>query len=107
LEMHSEESELRQFGDDLAGKHPALEPVADLGNDAFADELADRVADRALLVVEECVDGEIVEGIQSGRCCGWRGHEVNPRQRKDRVTDALALKRWVLQHLRFRSRSPC
>ena len=64
LEVHPEEAELRELADHLARQHAALEPVADLGHDLLADELAHGVADRPLLVVEERVDAR---GSRAGR----------------------------------------
>ena len=43
-----------------------LEPVADVRHDLVADEGADGVADVALLVGEEAVDGEVVVGADRG-----------------------------------------
>ena len=50
--------------EELAREDALLEPVADLVEDVVAHELADGVADRPLLVVEEGVDREVVEGIE-------------------------------------------
>ena len=73
LEVHPEEPELRQLLEDLAREDPLLEPVADLRDDALADELPHGVADRPLLVVEERVEREEVERVE-GRRGGGRGH---------------------------------
>ena len=51
--MHPEQTELRELGEDLEREDPFLEPVTDLLEHVVADELANRVADRTLLVVEE------------------------------------------------------
>ena len=66
--MHPEEPELRELLDELAREDPLLEPVADLGQNALADELPHGVADRPLLVVEERVEREEVERVERGRC---------------------------------------
>jgi hypothetical protein len=75
--VHAEEPELRELGDDLAGKDALLEPVADVGHDLLADELPHSVADRLLLVVEEGVDREEVMGVERGKH-GSCGHGVEP-----------------------------
>ncbi len=54
------------------GNDSLLEPVADLVQDVVAHELPDRVADRPLLVVEECVDREVVERVEGGTLGGRR-----------------------------------
>ena len=43
-----------------------LEPVGDVGQDAVAHELAHGVAEHALLVGEQCVEGEEVERVEIG-----------------------------------------
>jgi hypothetical protein len=58
----------------LARQDALLEPVADVGKDALADEPAHRVADRALLVVEERVEREEVEWVELSRCLSCRRH---------------------------------
>ena len=63
--MHAEEAELAELRDQLARQDSLLEPVADLRHHLLADELADRVADRLLLVVEEGVEREEVERIKA------------------------------------------
>ena len=68
--MHPEEAELRELLEDLAREDALLEPVADLVEDVVAHELAHGVADRALLVVEERVDREVVERVE-GRDARW------------------------------------
>ena len=70
--MHPEETELRELLEDLAREDAFLEPVADLVEDVVAHELPDRVANRALLVVEQCVDCEVVERVESGTLSGRR-----------------------------------
>ena len=64
--MHPEEAELRELLEDLAREDALLEPVADVLEDVVAHELAHGVADRALLVVEERVDREVVERVEGG-----------------------------------------
>ena len=73
VEVHPEEPELAELRDQLAREDPLLEPVADLGEDVLADELPHRVANRPLLVVEEGVDREVVERVES-RELGRRRH---------------------------------
>ena len=63
----------------LARQDALLEPVADLGQHALADELADGVADRALLVVEQRVEREEVERVEGGSVPGsWSPRWVPP-----------------------------
>ncbi|MEJ7569705.1 MAG: hypothetical protein WKF41_15755 [Gaiellaceae bacterium] len=70
VEVHPEEAELAELRDQLAREDALLEPVADLGQHAFADELADGVANRPLLVVEECVETEEVQRVEGGLRAG-------------------------------------
>ena len=77
MQVHAEEPELRELRDHLAREDALLEPVADLGQDLLADELPHGVPDRLLLVVEERVDREEVERVESGRG-GGRGHGKEP-----------------------------
>ena len=60
LEVHAEEPELADLGGELRGDRRLLEPVADVRVHALLDERAHRVADQALLVVEEMVEVEEV-----------------------------------------------
>jgi hypothetical protein len=48
-------------------------PCPDVGQHALAHELAHGVADRLLLVVEQRVEGEEVERVESGEL-GRHGH---------------------------------
>ena len=84
--MHSEETELAQFADELTREHPLLEPVADLVQDVVAHELPDRVADGALLVVEEGVDREVVERVEGGTLGGGRHASDILRNAVERLT---------------------
>ena len=84
MQVHAEETELRELGDHLAREDALLEPVSDLGQDLLADELPHGVADRLLLLVEERVDREEVEWVESGRG-GGRGHGKGPPE-VERVT---------------------
>ena len=63
--------------DELARQDPLLEPLADLGHDPLADELAHRVADRPLLVVEERVDREEVARVEIGSAWRWSPREAS------------------------------
>ena len=74
MQVHAEETELCELGDHLAREDALLEPVADLGEDLLADELPHGVADRLLLLVEERVDREEVEGVES-----WAARRSWPR----------------------------
>jgi hypothetical protein len=84
--MHAEEAELADLRHELARQDPLLEPLADVGDDAVAHELPHRVADRALLVVEQRVDREEVARVER-RLLGGRGHgrivRVNPPPGRD------------------------
>src|SRR5581483_2614506 len=80
LEMHAEEAELRELLRELARQDRLLEPLADLGEDAVAYELAHGVADRALLVVQEGVDREEVARVEARRLRRGR-HGRNPSAR--------------------------
>jgi hypothetical protein len=72
LEVHPEQAEPRKLRDQLGGKLAALEPLADVRLDLIRDELAHRVANRALLVGEEGVEREEVARVElrllRGRC---------------------------------------
>ena len=87
VQVHAEETELCELGDHLAREDALLEPVSDLGEDLLADELPHGVADRLLLLVEERVDREEVEGVESWRG-GGRGHGKDLRESK-RVTPKI------------------
>ncbi len=71
--MHAVQAELRQLAHQLAREHALLEPVADLGQDPLAHELAHGVAYGALLLVEQAVEREVVEGVEGGEL-GRDGH---------------------------------
>ena len=92
LEVHAHQAEARKLGVDLPRQQALLEPLADLGQDALADELAHRVADRALLLGEESVDGEEVAGVELGRCGRLRRDAKEPssaRERRERGVDVV------------------
>ena len=72
--MHAQEAELRELGEDLAREDALFEPVADLVEDVVAHELADGVANRAFLVVEEGIDREVVERVEGGGTLGRGRH---------------------------------
>jgi len=76
LEMHPEETELRELLKDLPREDPLLEPVADVIENVVADELPHRVADRPFLVVEKRVDCEEVERVES-RTLGRGRHALD------------------------------
>ena len=76
MQVHAEEAELRQLGVDLAREDALLEPLADLREHTFADELPHGVADRALLVRQQRVDREEVARVQRLWRRGLRGHEM-------------------------------
>ena len=65
--------------DDVAGQDPLLEPVADVGQDPLADEAANGVADRPLLVVEQSVDVEKVVRVERASGLGRGRHCCPPR----------------------------
>jgi hypothetical protein len=77
--VHPEEAEPRQLAEQLPRQDSLLEPVADLGKDALADELADGVADRPLLVVEQAVDVEKVVRVERASGLGRGRHCCPPR----------------------------
>ena len=70
--MHPEQAQACEFRDQLAGQLAALEPFADVRLDPLGDELANGVADRALLVGEEGVDREEVARVELGLLRGGR-----------------------------------
>ena len=70
--MHAEEAEPRKLRDQLQRKLAALEPLADVRLDLLRDELADGVANRALLVGEKRVEREEVVRVELGLLCGRR-----------------------------------
>ena len=71
--MHAVEAELAELGEELARQDALLEPVAHLRQHLLADEGAHGVADRPLLVVEQRVDREEVERVESSLLLG-HGH---------------------------------
>ena len=75
MQVHAEEAERRDLLDELARQDALLEPLADVRHDALLDELPHGVADRALLVFEQRVDGEEVTRIERG--VGRRCHIVS------------------------------
>ncbi len=56
---------MREFLEELAREDPLLEPVSDVGQDVLAHELSHRVANSPLFVVEERVDRQEVEWVES------------------------------------------
>ena len=73
LEVHAEHAELAQLARQLERDARLLEPLADVRHDLVLHELADGVADHALLVAEQAVDGEEVARAQVG-AGGGGGH---------------------------------
>ena len=88
VEVHPEEAEPCELLDDLAGQDALLEPVAHVRQHAVAHEGADGVADRALLVVQEGVEREEVEGIELGGCCRRGGWKVTCRSTRRAIPGA-------------------
>jgi lactoylglutathione lyase len=74
--VHSEEPELRELGHELAGEVALLEPVADLVEDVVSHELAHRVPNRPLLVVEERVERQVIERVERARFLR-HGHDLS------------------------------
>ena len=70
--MHSQQAELREVGEDLAGEDPLLEPVPDLVEHVLAHELPHGVPDGALFVVEQGVEPQVVERVERGQVGGSR-----------------------------------
>ena len=66
LEVHPEQSEPGQPGDQLAGKGPGRVVLGHLGQEALTDEVAHRELDEPLLVAEKLIDG-----IEVGRIEAW------------------------------------
>ena len=87
--MHPEQPELRELLDQLAREDPLLEPVADVREHALAHELAHGVADRALLVDEQRVDGEEVERVEGGGLLGRDGQRGTSGRGLERVFEIL------------------
>jgi len=56
LEVHPEQSEPGQPGDQLAGKGPGRVVLGHLGQEALTDEVAHRELDEPLLVAEKLID---------------------------------------------------
>jgi hypothetical protein len=66
--VHAEHAELAQRRGELVDRHGRrLEPVPDVRDDLVADEGADGVADVALLVGEQGIEGEVVGGTDRRR----------------------------------------
>ena len=64
FEVHAQDAELAELASELAcGDRARLEPVGDLRLDAALDEVAHDIADRALLLGEQAVDGEELEWL--------------------------------------------
>jgi hypothetical protein len=61
--MHPEQPHATELLGDLQGELPGLEPGLDPREDALADPFPDGVADRALLVGQEVVDVQEIEGF--------------------------------------------
>jgi hypothetical protein len=79
--MHPEEPELRELRHQLAREDALLEPLADLGQHALAYEPAHGVADRLLLVLEERVEGQEIQGVE--------GRELRRRRRHQHILFSL------------------
>ncbi len=62
--MHPEQPHPAELLGDLEGELPRLEPGLDPGEDVFAHPSADGVADRTLLVGEEVIDVQEIQGIR-------------------------------------------
>ena len=59
LEVHPEQAELAELTGEVSNREGAvLEPLADVGAQAFGAEVADGVDDRPLLVVDQSVEAE-------------------------------------------------
>ena len=81
--MHAQHTELAELASEFArGDGACLEPVSDLGLDAALDEVAHDVADGALLLSEQAVDGEELKGL-----AGRAAHGSSD--------DRAGLSRWV------------
>ena len=72
--MHSEQSELGELPDQVLREVTALEPVADVREYLLSHELPHGVPKRALLVLQQPVDPEEVEGVEGGELGGRRRH---------------------------------
>jgi hypothetical protein len=65
--VHPEKPEIGESFRDLPREDGVLEPRIDAREDLVADEVAYGIPDRALLVVEEPVDLEVVERVDAER----------------------------------------
>src|SRR6185436_17705561 len=63
-EVHPEQPHRTELLGDFQRELPRLEPGLDAGEDALAHPVADGVADRALLVREETIEIQEIEGIR-------------------------------------------
>ena len=87
MEVHAQQPETRDLRDQLTGEGAGFEVLGDDRQRALAHEGAHGVADEALVVAEQVVDGEEIGGDQcvgAGRSlgdghalkrtrCEWRG----------------------------------
>ncbi len=87
--MHPQQAQPRQLAEQLAREDSLLEPVAHLGEDALAHELAHGVADRPLFVVEQAVDVEQVVRVERATGRGRGRHPVLLVRRRDRSRGPL------------------
>jgi hypothetical protein len=65
LEVHPEQPELGQLGDQLPRKGPGREVLADVGQETLADKVAHRQLDEPLFIGEELIDGVEVCRIEA------------------------------------------
>ena len=78
MQVHAQETELGHARDQLARKGARLEVLGDDGQRAFAHEPPYGVADQALVVAEQLVDGEEVRRSRSAcsLCALGDGHAL-------------------------------
>src|SRR2546428_3351379 len=97
--MHAEQAHLAEFARHLLGEDPLLEPAFDARQHASADEVAHRVPDQALLLAEQGVDLEEVQGVEPARGLrrrfGGGAHQAIKRSPRARKLGASSCNDWA------------
>ena len=74
VEVHPEQPDLAEDPAEVVGQRALVVPLGDVGGELALREVADGVADRAVLVGEQVVDLQEVVHLSalSSRACAWR-----------------------------------
>ena len=76
LEVGAKKAQLAELGEHLARQDALVEPVANLGQDLLADNLADGIANRLLIFAEKRIKTNVVVRIDC--LVADRSHESPP-----------------------------